>query len=55
MKVSDVIHIMQAILKKDGDVDVLGECEECTSANLKVYILSGDKDEGKCWILVSSS
>lgn len=53
MKVSDIIHIMEKIQKTQGDIEVVGECEDCTTTDMNIYILT-NSEENKCWIQVSS-
>ncbi len=54
MKTSDIIRIMKVVQKKFGNIDVVGECADCTTNDMDIYILTMEKGATKCYIQVST-
>jgi Fe-S cluster biogenesis protein NfuA len=39
MKISEMITILQETMKKTGDVEIQGACQECTTSDMAVSVL----------------
>jgi hypothetical protein len=53
MEISDLINILKKIQEKQGDLQIVGECEDCGGSDMAIYVLTDDTAD-KCWLQVSS-
>lgn len=53
MNVSDILRIFKKIEDEYGDIPVIGECEDCTSSDMSIFILTDEKSK-QCWVQVST-
>lgn len=44
MKISELRHILKQVEKRHGDVEIRGECSDCTSSDMEIFVLSSDHD-----------
>lgn len=42
MKISDLQHILKKIKERYGDVEIRGECADCTNSDMEIFVLSSD-------------
>jgi hypothetical protein len=54
MKVSQMINIMQKILETQGDLTIIGECADCTTDNMDVWVMTDNDNNETCWIQVAT-
>ena len=40
MTVSEFIHILEGVKRKHGDLPVWGECDECATTDMYVWVLT---------------
>ena len=55
MKVSDLINILEAVKQEHGDLPVWGECENCTSEDMYVWVLTAASEMDAVIIQVSGT
>jgi len=55
MKVSDLINILEAVKYRHGDLPIWGECDECTSSDMYVWVLTAATEMEAVIIQVSGT
>jgi hypothetical protein len=55
MKVSDLINILEAVKSRHGDLPVWGECDECASSDMLVWVLTAASEMDAVIIQVSGT
>lgn len=45
MKISDLQHILEKVKERYGDVEIRGECADCASLDMEIFVLSSDFDK----------
>jgi hypothetical protein len=55
MKVSEFIHILEGVKKEFGDLPVWGECDECASSDMYVWVLTAATEMEAVIIQVSGT
>lgn len=53
MSISEFIHILEGVKKDFGDLPVWGECENCTSSDMYVFVLTAANETEAVIIQVS--
>lgn len=54
MKVSELINILESVKRKYGDLPVWGECNDCTTSDMNVWVLTAATEMDAVIIQVSS-
>lgn len=45
MKISDLQHILEKLKERYGDVEIQGECTDCSNSDMEIFVLSSDYDK----------
>jgi hypothetical protein len=54
MKISDLINILKKIQEKQGDLQIVGECADCATSNMQVWVITDSDNNETCWIQVNT-
>lgn len=55
MKVSEFIHILEGVKRNFGDLPVWGECDECNTSDMYVWVLTAANEMEAVIIQVSGT